>query len=220
MNLTSLTFCLSFIGFSAIAQVGINTTSPTETLDVNGTVRVRTMADIPPSLTGGDKFLYIKPDGTLGKVGFGQAVVTTNGEIEVNSGGSSSVSEVTTVDLPNNTSRIDNLDLDLGGSNATANVFIFEGANRNIEIRGIIGGTEGRRIYIVNNTGQDIRLRKVTSGIPPSNRFRRFTGQDRMRGGGGAQFGGTAELVWTTQGVGLTEGRWVILSVDPGINLD
>jgi hypothetical protein len=190
-------------------------------LDVNGTVRVRTMADIPPSLNGGDKFLYIKPDGTLGKVTITPTTIDGNGDVVITTGsGDPSSSLVTTVDLPNNTSRIDNLDLDLGGSNATANVFIFEGANRNIEIRGITGGTEGRRLYIVNNTGHDIRLRQVTSGIPPSNRFRRFTGQDRMRGGGGSQFGGTAELVWTTQGVGLTEGRWVILSVDPGINLD
>jgi hypothetical protein len=216
MNLTSLTFCLSFIGFSAIAQVGINTTTPTETLDVNGTVRVRTMADIPPSLNGGDKFLYIKPDGTFGKVGIGSAVVTTNGDIEINTGGNATTTRVVAVDLPNGVDNIDNLDLELDGANSDASIIILQGGSEDIDIRGIIGGTEGRRIYLVNNTGDDIRLRETNSGaVPPGNRFRRFTEHDELKDGG-SNHGGTAELVWTTQGVGLTEGRWVMLSLDRG----
>lgn len=52
------------------AQVGINTTEPTQTLDVNGTARIRSLAEIPYDRDAGDRFLYIKDDGTLAKLSF------------------------------------------------------------------------------------------------------------------------------------------------------
>ena len=60
-NIYFFTFLLYSIFIQA--QVGINTTNPTETLDVNGTVRVRTINESP-----GDNFLLTtNNDGVIKK---------------------------------------------------------------------------------------------------------------------------------------------------------
>ena len=52
------------LGITAFAQTGINTSSPTKTLDVNGEARVRTL---PLGNTTGKKFVVADGDGNLGR---------------------------------------------------------------------------------------------------------------------------------------------------------
>lgn len=62
----TLLFATVLGGFFASAQVGINTQQPTETLDVNGTLRVRSLGNGSSSATY-DQVLVMKADGTIGK---------------------------------------------------------------------------------------------------------------------------------------------------------
>ncbi len=53
-------FAIIFINFT-FSQVGIGTTSPTQTLDVNGQIRVRGLSN----MSGNGMYLHAQPDGTL-----------------------------------------------------------------------------------------------------------------------------------------------------------
>lgn len=59
-------------------NVGINTQQPTETLDVNGTLRVRALTDGSSSSTY-DQVLVMKTDGTIGKASRSSLGGSTNG---------------------------------------------------------------------------------------------------------------------------------------------
>ncbi|MCT8340962.1 complement C1q domain-containing protein [Flavobacteriaceae bacterium TK19130] len=66
MKLVQLIFPLFFI--PACAQVGINTSSPTASLDVNGDVRIRTITETPHPEIAKDSVLVIGRDGTVQKI--------------------------------------------------------------------------------------------------------------------------------------------------------
>jgi len=61
MKKIRLSFVFALLSVLSFSQVGINTTSPTEELDVNGDIRIRGLAN-PNSRTVP---VYVRPDGTL-----------------------------------------------------------------------------------------------------------------------------------------------------------
>lgn len=61
MKKLKLSFLFAFSFLFSIAQVGINTTNPTQELDVNGDIRIRGLMN-PNNITTP---VYVRPDGTL-----------------------------------------------------------------------------------------------------------------------------------------------------------
>ncbi len=84
-NLTYLLPCLLF-GVTGFSQVGINTTNPSSTLDVNGTVRVRSLGQdlegpqVPPERMA-VSVLGLDEDGNFVKVTIGKNVDLINNEV-------------------------------------------------------------------------------------------------------------------------------------------
>jgi hypothetical protein len=108
-------------------QVGINTVNPTETLDVDGSARIRQITKTTPSFAGGDLILYTKPDGTLQKASFsaGTTSIDTNGDIVINASTSPTYgfAEISSLS-PSNNQTYNDLDLDLGPGEANETVTV------------------------------------------------------------------------------------------------
>ena len=78
--ITAVTFVLFFCGVS-IAQVGVNTTDPTSTLDVNGSLRVRSMS--ASGTVDATKVIGVDADGNFIDVEAGQNIQINNNVIEI-----------------------------------------------------------------------------------------------------------------------------------------
>ena len=65
MNLRLLVISLLLISGFYSAQVGVNTTTPTETLDVNGSLRVRKINQIGPDQSAKDSIMVFDSDGVV-----------------------------------------------------------------------------------------------------------------------------------------------------------
>ena len=65
MNLRLLVISLLLISVFYSAQVGVNTTTPTETLDVNGSLRVRKINQIGPDQSAKDSIMVFDSDGVV-----------------------------------------------------------------------------------------------------------------------------------------------------------
>ncbi|MFC6269841.1 beta strand repeat-containing protein [Frigoriflavimonas asaccharolytica] len=65
MNLRLLVISLLLISGFYSAQVGVNTTTPTETLDVNGSLRVRNINQIGPNQSAKDSIMVFDADGVV-----------------------------------------------------------------------------------------------------------------------------------------------------------
>lgn len=192
----------------ALAQVGINTTTPTETLDVDGTARIRQITQSSPNFGGGDRIIIAEPDGTLSKAAFSPSTtsIDTNGDIVINAATSPTYgfAEFT---LSHNSSNFEyhNLDLDLGvgEANEAITVVRFDNTNnRTFRITGITGGTPGRHILLFNPSSSGMTFLQEDTNSTAENRI--FAFQNSL--GVGAP--GVAELVYD----GIAE-RWVVINI-------
>lgn len=163
-----LLVCLPILG-----QVGVNTTSPQETLHVNGKVRVddatgRTSVDV----------MGIDATGTLNKMDVGGALEIHNNTLIASGTGYYSVVDIA-ISTPTPNTRIDNIDLALDAANAYKTVIRFTGQTQSFDITGIQGGIEGRHIVllnsasvnmgVINNSNQSLATNRiVTYGSGPS----------------------------------------------------
>ena len=131
------------------AQVGINTTSPQETLHVEGTLCVtNTSTKTPTKITGMDS------NGTMTDVVVGSNLTLTGNVLSANSISASSptIYLTATHKLPVGSpgDKFNDLDMSIGTSNIDRVVFRLTGRTNNYKITGLHGGTDGRHIVLFN----------------------------------------------------------------------
>ncbi len=167
-----LTITLTLFTIFVSAQVGINTTNPTASLDVNGSLRVRQFI----SPLDAEFLLGLDEDGNLVRVYMGEDVQLDGTVIK----STSTFSEVAT--------NIPDLSTLIGGNGGVnnLNILILPGASNNrksifplpngsntseIDITGIAGGTLGRRIWLYPTSGK-LKLVPDSTDSLPGNRIR------------------------------------------------
>lgn len=152
------------VRFTGNGRVGIGTSTPAYTFDVNGTGR------FTGSLKVGS---YTLPsnDGSNGQV------LTTDGSGTVSwttaSGGSGGGSTYTrgTINVSNN-GTYNNLNIE----NYT--YIRLDGAGSRVTITGLTGGVDGKMVILYNVDGGKIKLKDNDSGSSPSNRISIYDGHD------------------------------------------
>lgn len=205
-----LAFLLFFLNVS-IAQVGINTTSPNanSALDVNGRVIVQDLSRTGSGISGVG-ILLVEQDGTLIKADLSSDLITIDGsnEITINNTFSSSTTEKIVL-FEERFQTKNNWDLDLGGANSDVTVFIIrkDSGNDELKIRGIAGGTEGRKIKIINDSGEDIKFDEDHNNATNGNKIYIYTSDNKM------EEYGTCELIYSTD-VSSGSGHWCFVQLD------
>lgn|GEM_PF-577167 len=108
--------CLIFIGMTTYSQVGINTTDPKATLDVNGNMRIRTTVSTSRLTAPKDSLLVLDHDGNVVRVTSRSAIMSHFRSFV--KGGFASTS---------------NLNISLGSANAATAPFGYEEFDENSE---------------------------------------------------------------------------------------
>ncbi|MAL61222.1 MAG: hypothetical protein CMC14_14370 [Flavobacteriaceae bacterium] len=192
-----LFFLVFFSCHLSFAQVGINTTTPNETLDVNGTLRIQNTGSINSS-----KILGRDTNGTVGTIDVGDNITINNNTLYADGSNQYGIVNIPiTANTPN--TKIHNIDLDLGGTNAFKTVFRLTGANASFTITGIDGGTDGRHVLLLNITTSNMTLDHENVQSTASNRINTLGTPSEATSGQGA-----IELVYD----GVLN-RWLILNV-------
>ena len=191
----NLTVFILFINFFSFAQVGINTTTPQDTLHVNGTLRVtNTNSNTPTKLMGQDD------NGTLAEVGIGKNLELVDGTL--NSSGSDYF--VATIPMPQGfpNQAFNDINLGVNDINKGKTVFRLTGRNNNYELTGIAGGVDGRHIILFNVSVANFKIFNESTNSLPENRI--ITLSNNSVGTSGQ---GTAELVYDG-----TLQRWILFN--------
>lgn len=181
------------------AQVGINTTSPQETLHVEGTLCVtNTSTKTPTKITGMDS------NGTMTDVVVGSNLTLTGNVLSANSISASSptIYLTATHKLPVGSpgDKFNDLDMSIGTSNIDRVVFRLTGRTNNYKITGLHGGTDGRHIVLFNVPSVNMSLNDEDTNSLPQNRIITLAANVATSNQG------TAELVYDG---GLQ--RWVLI---------
>ena len=202
---------LLFVPFYVSAQVGINTTTPNpnSALDVNGRIVIQDLSRTSTG-TSGVKILLIEQDGTLIQASVDADLISedSNNEITINSNSSSSTNEkIVLINEAFGTKN--NWDLDLDGDNSDATVFIIrKGSGGNeLKIRGIKGGTEGRKIRIINDSGSKIKFQEDQNSANSGNKIYIYTSETEM------STYDSCELIYSTA-ISGDGGHWNIVQLD------
>ena len=187
---------LLFIPQLIIAQVGIGTTNPQETLHVVGSLRVEnTTTNTATKIMGTDG------NGTLNGVNVGANLQLAGGTLEATGSNKYFVNTETFI-TSSAGHRFHNVDLDLIGANQDIVVFRLSGMTHNFEFTGITGGTDGKHIILLNVTANNFKLTDESTGSLAANRI------ITLAGGFEATSGiGVAELVYDG-----TINRWIIIN--------
>ena len=206
-----LAFLLFFINFS-IAQVGINTTSPNanSALDVNGRVIVQDLSRTSSGISGVG-ILLVEQDGTIIKADLDSDLISIDSaeDLTINSGSNGSSTKEKIAVISEEFESIDNWDLELDGANSEVTVFIIHRSSGDdeLKIKGIKGGTEGRKIRIINDSGDDIKFDEDSSSASNGNRIYIYTERNKMK-----EYG-SCELIYSTD-VSSGIGHWCVVQLD------
>lgn len=149
-NLASLTFLL-LIGYSSYSQVGINTTRPTSTLDVAGTIRVRGVkSDALLNPVQATKIVGMDELGNFVEVEIDENVILENNRLRA-------VDKVMEIgDAPElNLPILSDLNLVLlpGEPNTTKSVMRMNSIFGDMFLTGIMPGQDGQKIWLYPNSG-------------------------------------------------------------------
>ncbi|MFD0964186.1 hypothetical protein [Pseudofulvibacter geojedonensis] len=194
-----LLYILILSPYFIFSQVGINTTTPQETLHVEGTLCVtNTTTKTPNKLAGLDA------NGTLTDVVVGSNLQLTGNVLSATGGGggSSAVYLVTTINVPDGPpgEELHNFDINLSGANSDKVVFRLVGRTANYKITGISGGTDGRHIVLFNVSTSNLTLNAEDTDSLAQNRLITLANNVATSGQG------TAELVYD----GALQ-RWILI---------
>ena len=178
-----------FIPCITLAQVGIGTTTPEETLHVEGTMRITNTKTTIPAKIGG-----LNDSGTVNEIIVGDNLSLDGNRLNAiipnttNSG--ASTYGITTINMPNNSvnEKFDNLDLGLNSTNSDKILFKLEGRTANYRITGIAGGTDGRKIILVNISTSNLRFMDENSNSQAANRLTILSNNIATSGQGTAEF--------------------------------
>ena len=182
--------------YCLLAQVGINTTTPSETLHVNGTFRVENVnSTVSTKLIGSDD------NGVMNNLQLGTNLSVTSGEL--NAFGSSSYGIVDSA-IPTGPSNeeFDDVDLQVNGTHRDKTIFNLTGRTSNYIFTGIAGGTDGRHILLINIPSVNFRINNEDTSSLQENRVITLSGNFVATSGQG-----TAELVYNG-----TLQRWILVN--------
>ncbi len=194
----SLLLILIFVPQFVICQVGVGTTSPQETLHVEGSMRITNTN--PSTATG---LMGMDANGTVNEVTIGSNLTLNAGVLDAATGGNTKyliATENFTTTSPGQ--DFDDVDLELNTTNNDIVVFRLMGASNNYDITGIAGGTDGRHIILLNTTANNCKLIEEDTGSLAQNRIVTLAGGFESTSGTGI-----AELVYD----GVLQ-RWVIIN--------
>ena len=158
---------LSFVILSiatSFSQVGIGTVTPTNTLHVNGTLRIEGTS----GATTATNLMGVDANGVFNNVTAGQNLIQTGNTLA----SYPTKHQLATITLGSNVTN--DLNLNLSGTNKDVVIFQFEYTVANFEITGIAGGTDGRRIILIIpfTNGRDLKLKNKNTNSAVGNRFR------------------------------------------------
>ena len=201
--------------FGSSAQVGINTDSPQETLDVNGTVRISEIRNIESTenitLTG------ITGANTLSRSGNGGNIVILNNELNT----APVTRELGYLDLGlepidtyvNGIPQINKLQLKIGQTeeNVDATFITVFGYSTKYLLSGIDNGTEGRRVTLFfENDSNNIKMLENDSSAIPKDRILTLANSSISTSGEGF-----IELVYDDDAGNDGLGRWLVIKFRP-----
>ncbi len=205
-----LAFLLFFLNVS-IAQVGINTTTPNvnSALDVNGRVIVQDLSRTASGISGVG-ILLVEQDGTLIKADLSSDLITIDSgdDITINHTNSSVTTEKIVL-LEERFQDKNNWDLDLDGNNSDVTVFIIrKDGGGEMNIKGIAGGTDGRRIRIINDSNAKIKFdHEDNNAANAGNKYYNYTSTTEM------DKYGSCLLIYSTA-ISDDGGHWSIVQMD------
>jgi len=192
----NLVYLYCLVPFFVFAQVGINTTTPVETLHVEGTLCVsNTSTKTPDKISGTD------PNGVFTDVVVGENLQLSGNVLNANGPKFYFIADKS---IPGSTpgAKYNNLDLDLLGVNSDKTLFRLIDRTANYMITGIAGGTNGRHIVLYNVSFNNLSFPNQSANSLPPNRI--------ITLGSGivtTVSQGTAELVYDG-----TAQRWILIS--------
>jgi len=199
----TLLFIFTLIPTIIFSQVGINTTTPLETLHVEGTFCVtNTLTSIPTKIAGIDN------NGLMSDMVIGNNLTLTGNVLSATSGSGDGYYYTATKSIPGASSgtSYDDLDLDLNGANTGKTLFRLTDRMANYQITGIAGGTDGRHIVIFNVSTSNMKIYDESSATAtaslPVNRIITLANSFVTTAGYG-----TAELVYD----GILQ-RWIMIA--------
>lgn len=148
---------LTILGYS---QVGINTTTPQATLDVNGSLRITNTSDATVTST---KLTGLSENGTVRDISLGSNLLLNNNTLSAKSGLDYSFGAVTFTVKKNH-----DVDLLLGSGEANEGKSIIRVNNTSgdTEITGIKAGYDGQSLYIYPQSGKLDLLGNDTNSSP------------------------------------------------------
>ena len=157
---------LLLLGMQVFSQVGINTTTPTSTLDVNGSLRVRTVDSIPENVEA-LRLIGVDQDGYFIPVEAEDNIILENNtlraiETKYGFGNTALIVE----------SAVHNVDLIIlpGEPNDDKKVIRIMTQSGNVDITGFKAVEDGQTIWILAATGQ-VKLIGDSNGSDPENRM-------------------------------------------------
>ena len=175
--LSDLTVTLSIVILSiatSFSQVGIGTVTPTNSLHVNGTLRIEGTS----GATTATNLMSVDANGVFNNVAAGQNLIQIGNTL------TSYPTKVQIATIPLSTAVTNDLDLKLSGPNKDVVIFQIVYTVANFEITGIAGGTDGRRILLFSpfTNNRDLKLKIDDDNSAVGNRFR-INGDIRIKPG-------------------------------------
>lgn len=160
VNTLVLLLCAQVFG-----QIGINTTEPSATLDVNGTFRVRNF--MPNQEVEAEKILGVDHEGNFVEVIVGENIILENNELRVVENRYHSAETTTITD-----GTVNNFDLLIlpGEPNDDKKIMKINTSLSSVYITGIKAGEDGQMIWLMALNDR-VKLLPLNSGSDPENQF-------------------------------------------------
>ncbi|RMA56758.1 hypothetical protein [Ulvibacter antarcticus] len=165
MKIFAPLFIMLLISSSIYCQIGINTTEPSATLDVNGTIRIRDFNSLHDSEA--IKIVGMDEEGNLVDVSVGENIILENNELRVVE---TIYHTYITPLIPGTT--IDDYDLLIlpGEPNEDYKIMRILTVNNFVNFTGLKAGLDGQIIWLMNYSDR-IKLLPLNSGSAPQNQF-------------------------------------------------
>lgn len=195
----TLLYIFTITPFFLFSQVGINTTTPLETLHIEGTLCVsNTTTKTPNKLSGTDA------NGVLTDVIVGDNLQLIGNVLSASENNDSVYYRIAAIPVstPVSNTVLADLDIDINGANANITIFRLQGATNGFSVSGIQGGTDGRHILLYNSSSSNMKIDHLDGSSAAINQI------DNLG------------LVTATNGIGTIElvydgtlNKWIVINV-------